>query len=136
LATLIGPSSLPGTCTRAAATDVEARALGIAASKQGDPYRWGAVGPEHFDCSGLTFYAFRKAGKTLPRTAQEQYNHVRYIAPSRRHPGDLVFFHHGNLVYHVGIYAGDGEIWNAPHSGSSVRLERIWTAAVSYGRVP
>jgi cell wall-associated NlpC family hydrolase len=136
LAAVIGPSALPGTCTPAAATDIEAKALGIAASKQGDPYRWGAVGPERFDCSGLTFYAFRKAGKSLPRTAQEQYNQVPYIARSRRHPGDLVFFHHGNHVYHVGIYAGDGEIWNAPHRGSYVRRERIWTAAVSYGRVP
>ncbi|WP_052434297.1 NlpC/P60 family protein [Streptacidiphilus melanogenes] len=111
------------------------RALGVAQSKHGDPYRWGATGPSAFDCSGLTYYAFRRVGRPLPRTAQAQYNRVRHISYSQLRPGDLVFFHYGSYVYHVGIYAGHWEIWHAPHSGSYVKLERIWTRSVWFGRV-
>ena len=107
----------------------------IAASKQGSPYRWGAAGPSRFDCSGLTFYAFKKAGKKLPRTAQAQYNTVRHISASSRRRGDLVFFHYGPSVFHVGLYAGHGKIWHSPRTGSVVRLERIWSRSVWYGRV-
>ncbi|GAA0446476.1 C40 family peptidase [Streptomyces olivaceiscleroticus] len=110
------------------------RALRIAASKKGSPYRWGATGPRSFDCSGLTQYAFKRAGKRLPRTADSQYRHVRHISASARKRGDLVFFHSGGTVYHVGIYAGKGRIWHAPKPGASVRKERIWTRSVWYGR--
>jgi cell wall-associated NlpC family hydrolase len=112
-----------------------AKALKVAAAKKGAPYRWGAKGPGSFDCSGLTYYAFRKAGKKLPRTAAAQYNRVRHISRSTRRPGDLVFFHAGPSVYHVGIYAGKGKIWHSPKPGRKVRKERIWTSNVLYGRV-
>ncbi|MEU6116916.1 C40 family peptidase [Streptomyces sp. NPDC047117] len=110
------------------------RALRVAASKKGSPYRWGATGPHSFDCSGLTQYAFKRVGKRLPRTADSQYRHVRHISASARKRGDLVFFHSGRSVYHVGIYAGKGRIWHAPKPGASVRKERIWTRSVWYGR--
>jgi cell wall-associated NlpC family hydrolase len=127
---------LPGLVGRAGAATVEGQALHIAASKRGDPYRWGATGPDAFDCSGLTYYAFRHAGFPLWRTAQQQYDQVRHISRAQRHPGDLVFFHDDSGdVYHVGVYAGGGRIWHAPHPGAVVRLERIWTGAVWYGRV-
>jgi cell wall-associated NlpC family hydrolase len=133
------PCLLPGVAQHAAAaTAPGAKALGIAAAKQGSPYQWGATGPNTFDCSGLTMYAFKKAGKTLPRTAAQQYNRTKHIAASARKKGDLVFFHSGSSsasVYHVGIYAGHGNIWHAPKTGASVRLEHIWTRAVWYGRV-
>ena len=118
------------------AATIEGMALTIAASKHGDPYIWGAAGPDAFDCSGLTYYSFRHAGKPLPRTAQAQYNSVEHISRSRLRPGDLVFFHSGNgYVYHVGIYAGNNEIWHSPHPGARVRRERIWTGEVWYGRI-
>jgi cell wall-associated NlpC family hydrolase len=135
-AALLGATALPGLGSPAAATTIEARALAIVASKAGDPYQWGGAGPDRFDCSGLMFYAFRKAGHRLPRTVQSQYTRVRHIPARIRHPGDLVFFHHGRLAYHVGIYAGHGMIWSAPHPGTRVRLDRIWTTAVWYGRIP
>jgi cell wall-associated NlpC family hydrolase len=119
----------------ASALTIGQRALKVAESKHGDPYRWGATGPNSFDCSGLTYYAFRHVGRHLPRTAEAQYEHVRHIPFSQLRPGDLVFFHYGSYVYHVGIYAGHWEIWHAPHSGSYVRLERIWTHEVWFGRV-
>jgi cell wall-associated NlpC family hydrolase len=119
---------------QAATPTYGAKAIKVAAAKKGAPYRWGAVGPTRFDCSGLTLYSFKKVGKSLPRTAQQQYNKVRHISASQRQVGDLVFFHSGSHVYHVGIYAGAGKIWHAPHTGAVVRLERIWTKSVWYGR--
>ncbi len=125
----------PGLSQQASANPVSIRAMKIAASKQGAPYRWGATGPYSFDCSGLTSYAFRKAGRRLPRTAAAQYYRTRHIPASARRPGDLVFFHYGGYVYHVGFYAGHNRIWHAPRTGARVRLERIWSRHVWYGRV-
>ncbi|MEV6011104.1 C40 family peptidase [Streptomyces sp. NPDC051976] len=129
------PSLLPGAAQQAQAATLAVNALNVAASKQGSPYQWGATGPYRFDCSGLTLYSFKRAGKRLPRTAAAQYNSTRHISASTRRRGDLVFFHSGGSIYHVGIYAGGGEIWHAPKTGARVRLERIWTSAVWYGRV-
>lgn len=129
------PSLLPGAAQRAEAAALASRALHIAASKKGSPYQWGASGPHRFDCSGLTLYSFKHAGKKLPRTAAAQYNSTRHIAAGSRRTGDLVFFHSGGSVYHVGIYAGRGNLWHAPKTGAKVRLEHIWTHNVWYGRV-
>ncbi|MDJ0344104.1 NlpC/P60 family protein [Streptomyces sp. H10-C2] len=129
------PALLPATATHAAAATVSAKALSIAASKKGSPYQYGASGPSRFDCSGLTLYSFKYAGKMLPRTAAAQYNSTRHISASTRQAGDLVFFHTGSSVYHVGIYAGGDKIWHAPKTGTRVRLETIWTGSVWYGRV-
>jgi len=137
-AAVTAPALIPGAAPSAQAASLSARALGIAASKQGAPYQWGASGPNRFDCSGLTLYSFKHAGKTLPRTAAAQYNGSRHLSASARRVGDLVFFHSGSSsssVYHVGIYAGNGRIWHAPKPGATVRLERIWTSSVWYGRV-
>lgn len=125
----------PGLVNEAEAASHSIRALNIAASKEGSPYRYGASGPHRFDCSGLTLYSFKRAGKKLPRTAQQQYNETRHISPSQRRRGDLVFFHAGRSVYHVGIYAGGGKIWHSPKTGAVVRLERIWSNSTWYGRV-
>ncbi|WP_069174151.1 C40 family peptidase [Streptomyces griseus] len=125
----------PGIVDEAEAATNSTKALKVAASKKGAPYRWGATGPHRFDCSGLTLYAFKKAGKKLPRTAQQQYNTTRHITRSQRQRGDLVFFHTGRSVYHVGIYAGGGRIWHSPKTGAVVRLEKIWSKSVWYGRV-
>lgn len=130
-----GTLVVPGTSTDAYAAVLATKAVKVAASKKGSPYRWGATGPRSFDCSGLALYSFKKAGRKLPRTAQQQYNRTKHISPSGRRRGDLVFFHIGRYVYHVGIYAGHGKIWHAPKTGSVVRLEHIWTKKVWYGRV-
>ncbi|QKW05305.1 C40 family peptidase [Streptomyces sp. NA04227] len=133
LAAVGGSLSLPGAATEARALTPGVKALEIAASKQGAPYGYGATGPHRFDCSGLTQYAFKQAGKELPRTAQQQYNRSEHVPGSERRIGDLVFF--GSSVYHVGIYAGHDRIWHSPKTGSVVRLEKIWTDLVRYGRV-
>ncbi|WP_443056643.1 C40 family peptidase [Streptomyces sp. MUM 178J] len=128
---LLAPSAAPS----AHAAVHAVKALHVAASKKGSPYQYGAAGPHRFDCSGLTLYSYRKAGKKLPRTAQQQYNRTSRISARSRRQGDLVFFHSGSRVYHVGIYAGRGRIWHSPKSGSVVSLQKIWTKRVSYGRV-
>lgn len=118
----------PGLVNEAEAAAHSTRALDIAASKKGSPYRYGASGPHRFDCSGLTLYSFKKAGKKLPRTAQQQYNKTRHISSSQRRRGDLVFFHAGRSVYHVGIYAA----W-AARSGTRRRPGR-WSGWNGSGR--
>jgi cell wall-associated NlpC family hydrolase len=135
LAAVGGSIVAPGLATDAAAAAPATKALQIAASKKGSPYQYGATGPRRFDCSGLTVYAFKKAGKKLPRTAAAQYNKTHHISASHRRAGDLVFFHWGRSVYHVGIYAGKGRIWHSPKTGDVVRLQKIWTKSVWYGRV-
>ncbi|MCF3961483.1 C40 family peptidase [Streptomyces fuscigenes] len=130
--TLVAPGASPDAH---AASAVATRAVKVAASKAGSPYHWGATGPNSFDCSGLAVYSYKEAGKSLPRTTQQQYNGSKHISATSRRKGDLVFFHSGGYVYHVGIYAGHSRIWHAPKTGSSVRLEHIWTKDVWYGRV-
>lgn len=116
--------------TPAEAATLKVRALSVAKAQYGDPWRMGATGPSAFDCSGLVLYSYKKVGKTLPRTAQSQYNKSRKISRSNRQVGDLVFF--GNPVYHVGIYAGKGTIVNA--NSASYRGYKVVRAPISeYG---
>lgn len=112
--------------------DRVSQALRIAINHEGAPYVYGATGPNAFDCSGLTSYAYHQVGfDGLPRTAAEQAGFVRHIPRDQMRPGDLVFFYDGSHVYHVGIYDGmvDGRryIVHAPYPGESVRREAIWT---------
>lgn len=112
------------------------RAVRIAATRRGAPYQWGAVGPRRFDCSGLTMWVYARMGKRLPRTAAQQYAATVHIPSWARRPGDLVFFKTGSgYVHHVGIYAGAGTFWHAPHTGDHVRRARLMTRNVWYGRV-
>jgi cell wall-associated NlpC family hydrolase len=105
--------------------------LAIAAQYEGLPYSYGGTSPSTgFDCSGFTQYVFSRIGISLPRTAEEQRQAVTPV--SNPQPGDLVFF--GSPAYHVGIYAGNGMMWDSPRSGESVAKRAIWSSNVSYGR--
>ena len=126
-------STASGASYRTVSASVASSAVRVAASKKGKPYRWGASGPNAFDCSGLTSYAYRQAGKSLPRTAHAQYRASKKISRSQARPGDLVFYG-GARKHHVGIYAGNGKMWHAPNSGSSVKLSSVRSGA-SFGRV-
>ena len=106
-----------------------------AATRKGASYKWGAIGPRRFDCSGLTSWAFKRVGKKLPRTSRAQYKATRRISKSQRRPGDLVFFLSRGRVYHVAIYAGGGRMWHAPRPGQRVKLAKIYSSSVRYGRV-
>jgi len=116
--------------------DWRARVLRVAQAQTGDRYAYGAAGPSAFDCSGLTSYVYRIAtGKRLPHSSSAQQGSTRRISAASARPGDLVFFHDGGHVYHVAIYAGHHTIIHAPYPGQRVKRERIWTSAVTYGRV-
>jgi len=141
----ITPADQPGAATAAegvvgtAYSAVAGAALDVARAQLGDPYLWGAQGPDAFDCSGLVVYAYGAAGVALPRTADAQFRALAAIPSGEARPGDLVFFHDspapGSHVHHVGFYVGDGTILHAPHPGAVVRYERIWSSWVTYGRV-
>lgn len=118
-----------------AATYKGPQALSVVAAQKGDPYQWGATGPYRFDCSGLMLYSFKKVGKTIPRTTNEQYARATKINASNRKVGDLVFLYSGTNEYHVMMYAGSGYVWHAPHTGARVRKEKLWTSHVRYGRL-
>ncbi len=113
-ATLGGVLTVASATTADGAVPVRTKALATAAAQKGDPYRYGATGPDRFDCSGLVLYAYKQHKKTLPRTAQGQYDEAVKVPASKRQKGDLVFIGTSpTSVYHVGIYAGDGKMWNA-----------------------
>ena len=98
-----------------------AEAVTFALAQVGKPYVAGGSGPNVFDCSGLTSFAYGSAGIRLPRTAAQQFAALRHVSLAQARPGDLLFFYPG--ITHVGIYLGDGLMVDAPHSGASVRVE-------------
>jgi hypothetical protein len=111
-----------------------AHAMGVAVAQRGKPYVYGAAGPRAFDCSGLTSFAFHRAGfRAMPRTAAAQAGFARHISRARMHRGDLIFFTGGGGVYHVGLYAGifhgHRMVLHAPYPGQRVRVQRLWTNA-------
>lgn len=113
---------------------INERIVAVAAAQAGKPYAYGAEGPDAFDCSGLAQYVHRQVGIHLPRTSQDQRNATPHIARSDRLPGDLIFFHGGGGVYHVGIYAGNNLIWDAPETGDHVRKRKVWSDSYTVGR--
>ncbi|MCL2553282.1 MAG: NlpC/P60 family protein [Actinomycetia bacterium] len=115
-----------------AASNYAAAAFTAAQSKIGTPYVYGATGPGSFDCSGLTSWAYRQAGVSIPRTSQEQANAgTRIYSMSQLRQGDLVIFY-GDF-HHVGFYAGNGLVLHAPKPGASVRYESISDMPFQFG---
>ena len=108
-----------------------ATAVAFAAGKLGVPYVWGGTGPYGYDCSGLVQAAYRAAGVSLPRVAQTQFDAgPRLAVYGVPVPGDLVFFGGSATdVTHVGLYIGAGEMIDAPHTGTVVRIEPSPTVA-------
>jgi cell wall-associated NlpC family hydrolase len=111
------------------------QAVKVASQQRGKPYRSGSTGPSSFDCSGLMVYVFKKVGKNLPRTSQQQLRATQRIAKTAKQPGDLIFTHRGGRVGHVGVYAGNGQFWVAPKPGDRVKLQKIYTSSYYVGRV-
>jgi cell wall-associated NlpC family hydrolase len=108
------------------------KAVEYALAQLGDPYVWGAEGPDSFDCSGLVQSAYAYAGVSVPRVAADQYNATRDkpVDVEKLLPGDLLYWWDdpGNWqsVYHTGMYLGDGKMIQAPRSGDVVKISSIW----------
>lgn len=115
------------------ASGAAAKAVAFAKAQIGEPYQYGAAGPDSWDCSGLTMMAWAAAGKSLPHSSREQYNVTRRISRSQLAPGDLVFYY--SPISHVSIYVGNGMRVAATHTGSYVKLQSLGDSITGYGRV-
>ena len=104
----------------ASAAAIRKAAMTNALAKLGKPYRWGAVGPDAFDCSGLVKWSFGQAGRSLPRTSRAQAGAGTPVSRANLQPGDLVFFY--SPISHVGIYIGNNKIVHASRSGQPVKI--------------
>ncbi|GAA2757711.1 C40 family peptidase [Actinopolymorpha rutila] len=100
-----------------------ATALAFAKAQLGEPYVFGADGPNSWDCSGLTMGAWRSAGVSLPHSSRSQYAISTKISKSQLQPGDLVLFYSDR--HHVGIYAGNGMVIHAPRPGKTVEYIKM-----------
>jgi cell wall-associated NlpC family hydrolase len=106
----------------AAPLSAAARAVETALTELGKPYRYGALGPGTFDCSGLTKFAYHAAGIELPHSAAAQYGSGHRINRNQLQPGDLIFW---RGLGHVGMYVGAGRMVHAPETGDVVRIASI-----------
>jgi len=109
-------------------------AVAAARSQIGVPYRFGAALPEvAFDCSGLTAWAWGRAGVNLPHQSARQYAVLPHVDVQDIAPGDLVFFH--SPISHVGIYIGDGMMIEALRTGAYVQISAVrWNQLVGIAR--
>ncbi|SCF70591.1 C40 family peptidase [Streptomyces sp. Cmuel-A718b] len=98
-------------------------AVAYAVRQIGKPYVWGAEGPDSFDCSGLTSQAWSAAGRTIPRTSQEQWKRLPRVPVSALRPGDLVIYF--PKATHVALYIGDGLVVQAPRPGAKVKVSPL-----------
>jgi cell wall-associated NlpC family hydrolase len=113
-----------------------ADAVAFALRQRGKPYEWGAEGPGAYDCSGLTWAAWRAAGVTIPRTAAGQLAGLPR-ARGRLQPGDLVIYpSRGPSRRHVAMVVGPGRMVEARGRGIPIRSTSLrpgWLGAVRPG---
>ncbi len=118
-----------------------AQAVEFAKAQLGDPYVYGASGPNAWDCSGLVMGAWGAAGVSLPHSASLQYSLSTPITAADLQPGDLVFWSSDpgdpRTIYHVAIYLGHGKIIQAPRPGEDVQIDPLyyWITPSFYARV-
>ena len=111
------------------------RVVAEAARHDGKDYRYGATGPDAFDCSGYVQYVFRQLGVELPRRSGDQYAASTKVAKADKRPGDLIAIHDSSgRVTHVAIYAGGGDMWVASTGSDRVRLQSVYTDRYRVGR--
>jgi cell wall-associated NlpC family hydrolase len=112
-----GSDSVPSSGSRG--TD----AVAWAEKALGRPYAWGGSGPDSFDCSGLTMWAYSHVGVSLPHSSSGQSGSGPHVSRDSLQPGDLVFF--GSPIHHVGMYVGGGDFIESPHSGAVVKISSL-----------
>jgi cell wall-associated NlpC family hydrolase len=119
------------------------KAIDAALGYLGTPYSWGGGGTAGpgvgwaqgsgivgFDCSGLTQYAYGKAGISIPRNSRSQYSDLPKVAASDLRAGDLVFWAtnpaNPSTIHHVALYMGNGKVVQAPQTGDVVKVSSMW----------
>jgi cell wall-associated NlpC family hydrolase len=116
----------PDTTVYLAPPGTAGRAVEIALAQVGKPYVYGAAGPNSFDCSGLTSFAYKGAGVSIPRSSRQQYTVGRPIPRGQEQPGDLVFYGgSAGSIHHVAMVIAPGRIVNASTTGVPVLTESI-----------
>jgi cell wall-associated NlpC family hydrolase len=122
-----GPAPAPAATAQAAPAAAPNQAaqtiVDTALAQQGKAYVWAGAGPNVFDCSGLTQFAYRAAGIALPHSSRTQATMGTAVARGDLRPGDLVAFY--SPVGHVGIYIGNGQMVHAPTAGSVVHVTNL-----------
>jgi hypothetical protein len=126
LAQASSPAATTTTLTTPNPTGTGSDVVADARKYLGIPYLWGGTDPARgLDCSGLVQKVYRDLGYDLPRVSADQAR-VGTAVPSldQAQPGDLLAF--GSPVHHIAIYAGDGKMIEAPHSGATVRVSDVY----------
>ena len=116
------PSTSPGAAT----------AVRAALSQVGKAYRFAAAGPDAYDCSGLTMWAWAQAGVTLPHYSKAQWEGLNHVPLDALQPGDLIFIY--QAVSHVGIYIGGGQMVDAASPALGVRVTGIGGSVIGAAR--
>jgi cell wall-associated NlpC family hydrolase len=121
------PTAVSGGPRPAATAAQGEAAVAFAKQQLGKPYQWGAAGPSSYDCSGLTMMSWNYAGISIDHYSVAQYGEGTHVARVDLRPGDLVFFAYdtsdASTIHHVGIYVGNGQMIDAPHTGANVRYD-------------
>jgi cell wall-associated NlpC family hydrolase len=139
-----GPPAPAGNSEHAGSGNVSAAQIAIdaALAKRGLPYAWGGGGsrgpgpgqdPDEgvigFDCSGLTQYAYARAGISIPRNSRAQYASLPKVGSDELQPGDLVFWGTPATpggITHVALYLGNDKVVQAPQSGDVIKVSDMW----------
>jgi cell wall-associated NlpC family hydrolase len=106
-----------------------AAAVAYAMAQVGDSYVYGAVGPDSFDCSGLTMAAWAQAGVALPHSSGAQMGSGTPVSIDALQPGDLVFYY--SPVSHVGMYIGNGQLVHAANPSTDVQVTSVSSMPIS-----
>ncbi|MGH3472401.1 MAG: NlpC/P60 family protein [Nocardioidaceae bacterium] len=104
-------------------------AVNTALAQLGKPYVYGGAGPDVFDCSGLTMYAWAAAGVALPHSAAAQTGYGTPVSISQLQPGDLVFYY--SPIHHVAMYIGNGNVVHAPYPGTVVQIAPLQSMPIT-----
>jgi cell wall-associated NlpC family hydrolase len=103
------------------ASGIGGQVAAAALSKLGDPYVFGAAGPDTFDCSGLTMWAWSTVGVSIPHSAFAQYSSLPHVDLGSVAPGDIIYY--DSSTPHVAIYIGNGQIVHARHPGTGGEVQ-------------
>ncbi|WP_338070215.1 C40 family peptidase [Blastococcus litoris] len=123
--------------TAAASTDTAPspaadKAWQTANAQTGKAYQYGGAGPDSFDCSGLTQFAYASAGISLPHSSSGQSELGTPVDRANLAPGDLVFFY--SPVSHVGIYVGNGQMVHAANESTGVEVTSVDMEGYNFAR--
>jgi len=130
--TATAAETAPAASSTAAPSAAAQTAVDTARAQIGKAYQYGAAGPDSYDCSGLTQYAYRAAGIELPHSSRGQSELGTPVDRANLQPGDLVFFY--EPVSHVGIYVGDGQMVDAGNEQTGVSQRTVDMAGYNFAR--